>query len=243
MSLKVTRKVYKYDELPQGNAIRYLTLHAGSGNDPLQCSLHTAPMPETQFEALSYVWGSDVRDQEITCDGRTLALTTNLFRVLQRVRRPDAPRRIWADLICINQENLDEKSYQVAIMGQIYRHACRVLIHMGNDDEGHGPQVCSLLNDLCTSIDDILPTIGEDWDTFPYPKEDDPILTDPRWDSFRLLLDVPWFTRGTKKTSHRLPACSADYEIVSSFFHIPVPPEYLFDESQVLLYMRPKCLA
>jgi hypothetical protein len=196
MSSRLTREVYQYDELPQNNVIRYLTLHAGSGNDPLQCSLHTAPMPETEFEALSYVWGSDVRDQEIICDERTLELTTNLFRVLERVRQPDAPRRIWADLICINQENLDEKSYQVAIMGQIYRHASCVLIHMGNDDGGHGPQVCSLLNDLCTTIDGILPMIVKDWNTFPYPNENDPILIDPRWDSLRQLLEVPWFTRG-----------------------------------------------
>jgi hypothetical protein len=192
----MTLGVYEYDELPQDDTIRYLTLHAGSGNDPLRCSLHTAPMPKTEFEALSYVWGSDVRDQQIICDGRTLALTTNLFLVLQRVRQPDAPRKIWADLISINQEDLDEKSHQVAIMGQIYRHASRVLIHMGNDDMGHGPQVCSLLSDICTVIDDILPMIPEGWNTFPYPNKDDLILTDPRWDSLRLLLGETWFTRG-----------------------------------------------
>ena len=199
MSSPVTLEAYEYDELPQSDvvpSIRYLTLHAGSGDDPLRCTLHTALMAETDFEAVSYVWGSDVRDQEIICDGRTLALTTNLFRVLRRVRQPDAPRSIWADLICINQENLDEKGHQVGIMGQIYRHASRVLIHMGNDDKGHGPQVCSLLKDICTIIDEIVPMIPEDWNTFPYPKQDEQILTDPRWDSLLLLLEETWFTRG-----------------------------------------------
>jgi hypothetical protein len=196
MSSLVVREVYKYDELPQDDTIRYLTLYPGSGNDPLRCSLHTAPMSETEFEALSYVWGSDVRDREIICDGMTLALTTNLFHVLQRVRQPETSRHIWADLICINQENLDEKGHQVAIMGQIYRHASRVLIHLGDNDENHGPRVHSLINDICTVIDSIIPMIPEDWDTFPYPNEDDPILIDPRWDSLCLLLDVPWFTRG-----------------------------------------------
>jgi hypothetical protein len=189
-------EAYEYDELPQSDVIRYLTLHPGSGNDLLECSLHTAPMSNTVFEAVSYVWGSDVRDQQIRCDGRTLALTTNLFRVLQRVRQPHTPRKIWADLICINQENLDEKGHQVAIMGRIYRHASRVLIHMGNDDKGHGPQVSSLLDTICTTIDKILPTINDGWNTFPYPRPNDGILTDPRWDSLCLLLGETWFTRG-----------------------------------------------
>jgi hypothetical protein len=189
-------KAYEYDELPQSDVIRYLTLHPGAGNDPLQCSLHTAPMADTSFEAVSYVWGSDVRDQQIQCDGRTLALTTNLFRVLQRVRQPNTPRKIWADLICINQENLDEKGHQVAIMGRIYRHANRVLIHMGNDDRGHGPQVCSLLDTICATIDGILPMISDEWNAFPYPRQNDGILTDSRWESLRLLFEETWFSRG-----------------------------------------------
>lgn len=190
-------RVYGYDELPQGgDAIRFLTLHPGAGNDPLRCDLRTAPMSETTFEAVSYVWGSDVRDQEILIDGRTLAITTNLFRVLQRVRQPDAPRAIWADLICINQENLEEKGHQVAIMGQIYRHASRVLIHMGGDDLGHGPHVCSLLDTITTTIDKILPMIPQAWNSFPFPNRDDPILIDPRWDSLVHLFSEAWWTRG-----------------------------------------------
>ncbi|KAF1915577.1 hypothetical protein BDU57DRAFT_518621 [Ampelomyces quisqualis] len=168
---------YKYDELPQGDFIRYLTLHAGQGTDPLECNLHTARSSETEFEAVSYVWGSDVRDQEIFCDGKVLALTTNLSRVLRR-------------------ENLDEKGRQVAIMGQIYRHASQVLIHMGGNDNGHGPQVVSLLDTVCGTIERILPLLRKDWNTFPYPEASDAIFMDPRWDSLGVLLDETWFTRG-----------------------------------------------
>lgn len=81
-------------------------------------------------------------------------------------------------------------------MGQIYRHANRVLVHMGNDDHGHGAQVCSLLRELCTIIDSILPSLSIGWNTFPYPRQDEPVLDDPRWDSLLVLLDEPWFTRG-----------------------------------------------
>jgi hypothetical protein len=196
MSSSKCLEPYEYDELPQSDVIRYLTLHPGSANDPLECTLHTAPMAETVFEAVSYVWGSEVRDQQIVCNGRTLALTTSLFRVLQRVRQPDEPRQIWADFICIDQGNLEEKGHQVAIMGHIYRHASRVLIYMGSDHQGHGPQVCSLLDTICTTIDGILPIIKDDWNTFPYPEQNDGIFTDLRWESLRLLLEETWFSRG-----------------------------------------------
>jgi hypothetical protein len=200
MSSQNALKGYEYSAFPQddsrGDFIRYLTLHAGSGDDPLQCTIHTALMVNTEYEAVSYVWGSDVRDKIIICNGQQLALTTNLFRVLQRVRHPQTPRSIWADLICINQEDLDEKGHQVAIMGRIYRHASRVLIHMGGDDKGHGPKVRSLLETICTTINQVLLIIPGDWNAYPYPNPDDGILTDPRWDSLRLLLEETWFTRG-----------------------------------------------
>jgi hypothetical protein len=187
---------YRYDELPLGDVIRYMVLKAGSNDDPLECTLHTAPMSEVDFEAVSYVWGSDIRDKQIACDGHTFALTTNLFRVLHRVRQPHASRTIWADLICINQENLEEKSYQVAIMGKIYSCARQVLIHMGGNDNGHSPHVCSLIATICNTIDRTLSLTPNDWNAFPYPKEDDAILIDSRWDSVSLLLDETWFTRG-----------------------------------------------
>jgi hypothetical protein len=200
MSCADSLQEYEYDTLPQddprGHFVRYLTLHAGSREEPLRCTLHTAPLVETEFEAVSYVWGSDVRDQTIICDGRKLALTTNLFRVLQRVRDKDASRSIWADLICIHQKDLDEKGHQVAIMGQIYRHATRVLIHMGDEDKGHGTRVTSLVQNVCDTIDSVLTMIPVEWNTFPYPNQDDPILSDARWESLRLLLDEIWFTRG-----------------------------------------------
>lgn len=109
-------QAYQYSQLSHGanaedggHSIRYLVLHAGSADDPLECTLQTVSMAEATYEAVSYVWGSDVRDQQIICDGRSLAITTNLFKVLKRVRQPDATRSIWADLICIDQDNLDEK--------------------------------------------------------------------------------------------------------------------------------------
>jgi hypothetical protein len=49
------------------------------------------------------------------------------------IRFPDRRRFIWADAICINQSDLQERSQQVRLMGNIYRNAERVLIWLGPD--------------------------------------------------------------------------------------------------------------
>ena len=212
--MTVPLNAYKYHELPPG-AFRYLILNPGVREDPLTCSLHTSFIGETRYESVSYVWGTDQRDHNILCDGKILKITPNLYKVLQRVRLPDVPRNLWADSICINQENLQEKGRQVTIMGQIYRKADRVLICLGSVGEEHGPAALSLLHDVCEMIDIGVAEMNErvevykqgegkdyDWDgwkpwgCFPYSDADAPVLSDQRWASLNILVEQEWFKRG-----------------------------------------------
>lgn len=204
---------YEYAELPS-DAFRYLVLLPGVDDDPLRCSLHTSHIKEIQYESVSYVWGTDQRNCEIICDGRVLKITPNLHRVLRRVRLPAAPRTLWADSICINQEDLQEKSRQVTLMGHIYRNAERVLICMSPSGEEEGPNLVALLEYACGVIDAALLEIDErvnevkgngewlpqwshyPWDWFPFAAADAPILSDPRWSSVNALLEQQWFSRG-----------------------------------------------
>lgn len=202
---------YQYDELPP-DAFRYLVLLPGFDSDSLRCSLHTSRIDEAHYESVSYVWGTDDRNHDIACDGRILKITPNLHKVLQQVRLPDAPRTLWADSICINQEDLQEKSRQVTLMGQIYRNAERVLICMSLSGEEHGPNVAALLEDVCGEIDSTLHLINErvddmkrdgewgpqwsPWDWFPYADADAPVMSDPRWASVSVLVEQDWFSRG-----------------------------------------------
>jgi len=43
-------------------------------------------------------------------------------------------RVVWIDAICINQDDLDERSSQLQIMGDIYSQAQDVVIWLGDDD-------------------------------------------------------------------------------------------------------------
>ncbi len=85
--------------------------------------------PHHDYEALSYVWGNAVFPETL-CLGEkgTHAITTNLSRCLVALRKPDSVRVLWVDAVCINQQDVKEKSQQVALMGKIYRGAKTVLI-------------------------------------------------------------------------------------------------------------------
>jgi hypothetical protein len=53
-------------------------------------------------------------------------ITKNLEYVLQYLRYKESLRVLWIDAICINQNDLNEKSKQVLIIGEIYSKATKV---------------------------------------------------------------------------------------------------------------------
>ena len=84
-----------------------------------------------EYETLSYVWGDPNPSNEIMANGSAIKITRNLHTALCYLRSPDIPRVIWADGICINQLDLDERSCQVGMMDDIYRQARGVHIWLG----------------------------------------------------------------------------------------------------------------
>lgn len=104
------------------------------------CRRDSAP----PYEALSYTWGNQEYDQTIWCNGVPLPVTKNCKRALRalRARRrasdeyPEAERKghqyVWIDAICINQEDSNERSAQVANMADIFRNAYGTVIYLGS---------------------------------------------------------------------------------------------------------------
>lgn len=124
--------------------------HTISGDDP----------PPPKYEALSYAWGSEanpsrvrVRSPRHKNDSHSyyLSITRNLHDALCALRKyhldaenPESDvvsslsRVLWVDAICIDQANAAEKGPQVAMMGDIYRSASRVIAWLGaSDDTSH----------------------------------------------------------------------------------------------------------
>ncbi|CAJ2502673.1 Uu.00g100670.m01.CDS01 [Anthostomella pinea] len=136
--------MYKYPPLPGKGYIRTLTLHPGQFDDELVISLADMAFSDSHhdYEALSYVWGSEGTPEPVgvgTSDGPVLLATQNLAVALRHLRHAERPRFLWIDALCINQKNDEEKGPQVAMMGDIYRRAARVIAWLGpaKDDSDH----------------------------------------------------------------------------------------------------------
>jgi hypothetical protein len=83
----------------------------------------------------------------VSCEGGNIPITANLLAALGKLRLRSESRYLWMDAICINQENLRERSEQVKLMKEIYSKATRVLIWIGEEGPSTG-QAFDLLGDL-----------------------------------------------------------------------------------------------
>ncbi|KAL8961007.1 MAG: hypothetical protein Q9183_005371, partial [Haloplaca sp. 2 TL-2023] len=138
---------YQYSPLdPQSRTTRLVTVHPGSFNEDLHLSLRIVNVDETNYEALSYTWGSTDSPGVVYVGHHPssssepsdyLEVTHNLELALRYLRSEETPRDIWIDAICIDQENPEERGEQVLKMGVIYQNAFRVLIWLGEaGDDG-----------------------------------------------------------------------------------------------------------
>ena len=183
---------YQYDALPDGPFIRMLTLRAGALDHPLEGELETVNIDSSgNYEALSYVWGKPDRRNDIICAGRRLGLTTSLHDALRRLRQPDRSRRLWADQICINQDDKTERSQQVQFMNRIYQNASHVLVWLGPDGQAMAEPAFKLVRELYEIFED-----GEKHEKFRIDHTDDlkERSKDP-WIPLTHVTHLPWVSR------------------------------------------------
>lgn len=113
--------------------IRLLRLLPGKPEDrKIRCELHECSLLDAagHYKALSYVWGSDVPDDdhEVCCNGVTVPVTLNLYSALHNLRDPTTILTIWVDSLCIDQGNERERTRQVRMMREIYSNSKEVII-------------------------------------------------------------------------------------------------------------------
>ncbi|CAG9939676.1 unnamed protein product [Clonostachys rosea f. rosea IK726] len=134
-----------YDNLGiSGRQIRLLTIL--STEPEISCLLEVADLGDAKkFNALSYVWGDPAVTDTILVNGHKIQVTTNLVSALQcaprhlRESKHAMSLKLWVDAICINQEDINEKSHQVSLMKDIYSQSGVVLCWLGSpSDPIHG---------------------------------------------------------------------------------------------------------
>jgi hypothetical protein len=123
---------------PQGaTAFRVVRLLPGSGHDALKCELIPSNLgPKApRYEALSYCAGDPSECESIVLNGHEFKTFRSTFEVMCRLRHAKTFRYLWIDQICINQTNIQERDSQVLLMTEIYRHAARTQIWLGEAAE------------------------------------------------------------------------------------------------------------
>lgn len=96
------------------------------------CELTAWPFSDApKYKAISYTWGAVTPIFPILLNGRRMDVRSNCVHTLQQASQHDDGGYIWVDAICINQSDNDEKSAQVAKMGEIYETAVQVLACVG----------------------------------------------------------------------------------------------------------------
>ena len=85
------------------------------------------------YEALSCVWASPNDTVDVFVNDHALSVTTNLYASLLKLRHYSLERIVWADAICINQTDQNEKSHQIQSMAKIYGQVSRVIVWLGEE--------------------------------------------------------------------------------------------------------------
>jgi hypothetical protein len=199
---------YSYRPLAS-NTIRLLSLH-DSSSPTFSGRLKTVNLNDApEYFCLSYTWGSQSEDIEIHIDGHALHVRPSLVDMLHRLQELRAEDTIqdlkvewvWIDRICINQEDLDERSQQVRCMGTIYSQAIRTIIWAGPDLDGCSSAwpLIDQIYDICMSkhpqakyLADIPFQIYSDQN---HADSHLPPWDDVVWKHLRHLFTLPWFTR------------------------------------------------
>ncbi|KAK3340814.1 heterokaryon incompatibility protein-domain-containing protein [Neurospora tetraspora] len=88
-----------------------------------------------QYRALSYVWGDTKDKDDIEVNGEQFSVGENLHALLQMLQHHGVESWLWADAICIQQSDDDEKSWHVQSMCDIFKNAELVYSWLGPGSE------------------------------------------------------------------------------------------------------------
>jgi hypothetical protein len=140
--------LYSYIPLDKSaRKIRLLTLLPGNFGEDIhvRLSIWTLTQKSTRsYQALSYAWGT-AEDPTNIYVGKSkdyvLSVPKNLACALDHLCLKERSRTLWIDAICVDQQNLAERSQQVGRMADIYTWAERVIVWIGPERwqfNGHG---------------------------------------------------------------------------------------------------------
>lgn len=86
-----------------------------------------------EYYAISYCWGDTTHQTPIEIDGEIIYVSKNLGAALRQLGFIPGTM-IWADALCINQHDVNEKAHQIRSMGLIYSKAQATTVWLGEEE-------------------------------------------------------------------------------------------------------------
>ena len=125
---------YPYKTLLGPWEIRLLDLQPGTDDMPLQGTIYHTTLERTvPYWAISYVWGDPSAANELITPEGNIRLTDSLHSAIKCLRNDTDHVFLWADAICINQDDNEEKAQQINMMSRIYNSAESVMAYLGDE--------------------------------------------------------------------------------------------------------------
>jgi hypothetical protein len=158
---------------------------------------------QSDYKCLSYVWGADAESNTILINDQVFMICDSLHAfLLEALRRnPQGTNALWIDAISINQTDIDEKNVQVALMGQIYQNANRVIAWLGHGDEAMLKAFKYVKQRVNTGGYALERRVG-DWNSAAFAERDQAIAEMSKhgrrktfWDVFDVLASATYFSR------------------------------------------------
>ena len=187
-------KEYSYTRLPHDvKRIRLLRLFPGVLESSLVlCEMFEYEFPEegeiperVPYEALSWRWG-DEKNTPFTIMIRKAGemykkKVSQTLGLALKYLRGQKDRILWIDAICINQDDKEERSYQVSMMSLVYTRAQQVCVWLGEDDADSREAIRFIREEIS------------------HLKDFDKLCADqkhaPKWRAFLSLMQRDWFSR------------------------------------------------
>jgi hypothetical protein len=198
--------IYSYQPLSDARNIRLLRIRKGEG--PIHVSLKEAVLDRSNYDTLSYTWGSPIEQHDnhvssaavhfIYCNNKRHQVTENLFHALVQFRAFGWKGPFWIDAVCIDQGNLIERNTQVLMMGDIYAKSRNVVIWLGESDS-ETEEAISLITKFGNAVE--VPSDSSNWSKcmFNDPKFYEKTGLEPfriaQWELIAHFLARRWFRR------------------------------------------------
>ena len=200
---RVTSRESPYTPIDSGQGeIRLLEIEPGEYNDEIRINLKWAKLSQNPtYTALSYVWGHVQSLRLCLLNGIHMSITENLDCALRHFRNRTATSLLWADALCINQADLDERAAQIRLMKELFERAQSIFAWLGQPSDNEKTELAvALLNrieenyaDNTDAADDTSQTgYGEHNMLLPGSVDSD---TWQAWDGIAELFTSEYFTR------------------------------------------------